>query len=149
MSVATSGRYRHQTQYTPIFASYHSSWEPIFNHDQDETSMSNAECLGCGRELDRPGPCPDCGGANRAIHLTARTELKLGQSMTTTRLRQSLEKNKPLLAVVLVITVSSPFLGLFLAGAPGVLAGLVLGILSFALGLFAVTRVRESDTVHH
>lgn len=48
----------------------------------------------------------------------------------------------PLLGVI-VLTIGSPFLGLFLAGGVGVVVGLAISIFAFAGGTFAITRVRE------
>jgi hypothetical protein len=58
------------------------------------------------------------------------------------------ERHKVLLPLVLVITVASPFLGLVLAGWPGVVVGLVVGLAAFLLGLRAVTKVREIREGH-
>ncbi len=39
----------------------------------------------------------------------------------------------------------SPFLGLIFSGAVGVIIGLILGVLAYLLGPYAVTRVREIE----
>jgi hypothetical protein len=48
-------------------------------------------------------------------------------------------KNWWLLTPVLVLTIGSPFLGLFLAGMPGVLAGLAVALVTSVGGFFAIT----------
>jgi hypothetical protein len=48
-----------------------------------------------------------------------------------------------LLPVAVALTVGAPFLGLVLAGWPGVLVGLVLSGLCFLAGLLGITKVRK------
>lgn len=56
-------------------------------------------------------------------------------------------KRKPLLLTVLVVlTFGGPFLGLVLAGVPGVIVALVLAIICWLLGPRAVERVIERRT---
>lgn len=45
------------------------------------------------------------------------------------------------LAIVILITLLSSVSGLFLAGIPGVIAGLCFGVLSFIIGPYAKTKV--------
>lgn len=60
-----------------------------------------------------------------------------------TQVREYWEKHTVLLFVVILVTLSSPFLGLFLAGWVGVCVGLVIGLVTFFVSLRAITRVRE------
>lgn len=51
-------------------------------------------------------------------------------------------KRKPLLLIpLIVLTVGGPFLGLFVVGVPGVIAGLVIAFICWFLSLRAVERV--------
>lgn len=52
-------------------------------------------------------------------------------------------KNPKAFAVVIAITVFGPFLGLFLAGWLGVMAGLVLGGIAYWISPLASTRIIE------
>ena len=72
-----------------------------------------------------------------ASGLQMRGSLKWGMT------KEYYKKNKPLYWCVLLITVVSPFLGLVVAGMLGVVIGLVVGLLTFVLGLNAVTKVLE------
>lgn len=62
--------------------------------------------------------------------------------------REFYQKNKPVLAFTIAITIASAFVGLFFAGLPGVIVGLVLGAISSLLGPRAVTKVREIKSGH-
>ena len=53
------------------------------------------------------------------------------------------EKNHGALLALILLSVASPFIGLFLAGWWGIMAGLLLGAVSYVLGPKAVTKVRE------
>lgn len=64
-------------------------------------------------------------------------------SLSWQHIHEYFERHKILLPLVLVITIAAPFLGLVMAGWPGVVGGLVIGIATFFLGLRAVTKVRE------
>ena len=57
--------------------------------------------------------------------------------------REYWEKRPLPLVFVMLLSLGSPFLGLFLAGWIGVAVGLIVSIVSFGSGLVAVTRVRE------
>ena len=59
--------------------------------------------------------------------------------------REYLEKRPVPVAFWVIITFGSPFLGLLLAGWPGVLAGLGVTAVSTLLGFFAVTKIREIE----
>jgi hypothetical protein len=63
--------------------------------------------------------------------------------LSWTKTREHWEKHPLPLVGVIVLTIGSPFLGLFLAGWLGVVVGLVISIAALAGGVFAITRVRE------
>ena len=71
-------------------------------------------------------------GKNVTVKLTGvQAHAKAGR-LGWTQTREYYEKRPILLSVVIAVTLGSPFLGLFLAGWIGVIAG-----------FFAITRVRE------
>ena len=57
--------------------------------------------------------------------------------------REYYEKHRVLLLLNIFIVIGSPFLGLVLAGWGGVVVGLIVGAITFFLGLRAVIKVRE------
>ena len=57
--------------------------------------------------------------------------------------REFWEKRPFILAVVVILTIGSPFAGLFLSGWPGVIVGLLVSVITAGLALLAVTKVRE------
>jgi hypothetical protein len=82
-------------------------------------------------------------GSNVTVQLTgseARTETG---RLSWVNVREYWEKRPLPLFLVALLTLGSPFIGLFLAGWVGVAVGLAIGIVAFAGGLFAVTRVRD------
>lgn len=105
-------------------------------------------CANCGESLDptnMPHLCPKCGSESKNVSITAHDVLKvtLCEKVKVTTIREFYEKNHKALAVVITISIISPFVGLFILGPLGVIAGLVLGLISFLLGPSAVTKVRE------
>ena len=64
-------------------------------------------------------------------------------SLSWSNVREFWEKRPFLLAIVVILTIGSPFAGLFLSGWPGVIVGLVVSVVTAGLGLLAVTKVRE------
>jgi hypothetical protein len=110
-------------------------------------------CSDCGTELTptQDGPCPACGGTARTVKALLTDSLSLTASERLTDIekhREFYEKNSPILWAVIAITVVGSVLGLVLSGWPGVVAGLVLGALSYYLGPRAVIKIREINHTH-
>ena len=82
-------------------------------------------------------------GKNVTVKLTGQGMRAAAGVLSWTRAREYWEKRPLPLLTVIVLTIGSPFLGLFLAGWVGVVVGLVISIAAFAGGIFAITRVRE------
>jgi hypothetical protein len=82
---------------------------------------------------------------DRAVHLAE--SLTLSKSIGLKKTQRGLEKRPILLAVVIAITLGSPFLGFLVSGWPGVIAGVLFGALSFYLGLLAITKVEKIETI--
>ena len=104
------------------------------------------ECSSCGHPLDSGliGSCSECDGTNKTYHKRLEATVTVtGLPLSWRRFHEYYEKRPLLLVVVGCITLGSLVLGLVLAGWLGLLVGLVLGVLSFFMGLRAVTRVRE------
>lgn len=82
-------------------------------------------------------------GSNVIVQLTGSEVRTETGRLSWEKVREYWEKRPLPLFLVALLTLGSPFLGLFLAGWAGVVVGLALSIVAFAGGLFAVTRVRE------
>jgi hypothetical protein len=106
-------------------------------------------CRDCGYRFRDEGnngvPCPRCGGKNRIMSPSVHENIGLSDSVGWKSRREFYEKNRALLWVIVAVTVISPFLGLLLAGIPGVIVGLLLGGASYLLGPHAATKVREME----
>jgi uncharacterized oligopeptide transporter (OPT) family protein len=86
-------------------------------------------------------PCPLCG--NTIMSATTRGSAQISSTARLQSVREFYEKNTTALILSIVITVISSFVGLFVIGLIGVIVGLVLGALSFWVGIKAITKVRE------
>ena len=106
-------------------------------------------CKSCGYRFPNEGndgvPCPMCGGKNRIMSPSVHDNIGLSDFVGWKSRREFYEKNRALFWVIVAITIISPFLGLLLAGIPGVFVGLLLGGASYFLGPHAVTKVREIE----
>lgn len=60
--------------------------------------------------------------------------------------REYYQKNPKILAVVILITLISPFIGFFLTGPLGIIIGLMIGLLTYLIGPRASTKIIE---IHH
>lgn len=69
--------------------------------------------------------------------------LSFGGHALWEHVRISYEQRPLLLALVLVVSALSPFLGFFLAEWTGVMIGLIASVFTFVVGLYAVTKVKE------
>ena len=110
----------------------------------------SVRCSGCGQALalDHAGPCPNCGDTRKTHEVHITETLHLSSSLGWQHIRERYEKHPVLLPVVITITLGAPFLGLVVAGWAGVAVGLFVGLLTFLLGLRAVTKVREIREGH-
>jgi hypothetical protein len=77
----------------------------------------------------------------RKVH--GRTEMHGSAAVSVTATREFWEVNKPLLALVIAISIVSSFVGLIVPGALGVVVGLLLSAVGFVVGIPAFTRYRE------
>jgi len=110
-----------------------------------KATHDSVKCSGCGYmlSLDHSGPCPRCGDIRKTHDVHIEETLHLEGSMHWQHVREYYEKHQVLLAVVIIVTVGSPFLGLVLAGWIGVAVGLLIGATALVVGFRAVTKVRE------
>ncbi len=109
---------------------------------------SDIKCSHCGIPLSvsHSGPCPKCGKEGRSINESIVEGVGLSDSLSWKTTREFYEKDYWALAAVIIITILSPFIGLFLAGIPGALVGLFLGGIAYYIGPTAITKVREIRT---
>jgi hypothetical protein len=107
--------------------------------------FQSTRCSACDEPLssNHVGPCPKCGDTRRRHDVQLEGIVHAHAFLAWQHIHEYRERHKVLFPLVLVITVASPFLGLVLAGWLGVVVGLVIGLITFLLGLRAVTKVRE------
>ncbi len=102
-------------------------------------------CIHCGEVLSEShsGPCPSCGKVGKKISVTMSGGAVVGGAASIHTQRSFYEKNKKAFIILTLITVSSPFVGFFINGIPGLLIGLVLSVISYFGGPKAVVKVVE------
>lgn len=105
------------------------------------------KCSKCGIPITKgfKKPCPNCGEIGKLIDLNLADSFGIADSMKAQNVHEYFERHPILLPVVIVITVGAPFLGLVISGMKGVLVGLVIGFITFGLGMVSITKVREID----
>ena len=112
----------------------------------DSYSLS-AKCRWCGFELHPKfsGLCPKCGKVGKDYDARFSIKVPTKVSMTWQKTKEFYRKNKILEIMILMITVASPFLGLFLGGVTGAVVGLILGLLTYYLTPKVVLKIREIE----
>jgi hypothetical protein len=90
------------------------------------------------------GSCPKCGATGKLWKLKLSANVRAVASLRYLHERKYWKTHPVLLSIVLAVVLGSPFLGLVLAGWPGVTVGLVVSVAGFVAGLFAVTRVHHT-----
>ena len=110
--------------------------------------IEEVTCGNCNRVFpDTAGEtrraCPDCGSTKRRYTLDVREQLRIVDSVDGRSIRVFYKRNPAVLAVVVLIAMASPLLGLWLVGWPGVVAGVILGVVSLRLGPIATTKIKE------
>lgn len=105
-----------------------------------------ANCNNCGACVDpsRDDPCPSCGqNAGKRIRVGHADKLGITDSVSWARAREFLRYDWAWAVVLAAFVAVSPLVGLLMAGIWGIVAGLLLGVLSVPVGFFAITKVRE------
>ncbi len=105
-----------------------------------------ASCNYCEASVDPScnQPCPSCGqNAGKGIYAVQTDQMRITDSVSWARAREFLRYNWAWAVVLAVIVAVSPFVGLLIAGIWGIVAGLLLGVLSVPVGFFAITKVHE------
>ena len=104
-------------------------------------------CNHCTEVLpgNHSGPCPFCGKVGKSVSVTFSGGMVMGGKFSISTMRIFYEKNTAALIILSLITLGSPFVGLALSGIPGLLIGLILGIVSFFIGLKAITKIIEHN----
>ncbi len=115
-----------------------------------ETGLQFTQCPACGKSLpqNHVGSCPKCGNTRKTVNAHIIDTLHFRECFQWEHIREYYERHWILLSIVLAVTVGSPFLGLFLAGWPGVVVGLIIAVITYFLGPQAVTKVREIQKEH-
>lgn len=107
--------------------------------------MSQLSCSHCHELLPEShvGECPKCGRKGRTVTVGMTTETNIALPISWSSIKEYYEKDTKAHVAVIIITITSPFIGLFVAGWAGVLAGSLLGVGSYLLGPKAIVKVRE------
>lgn len=116
-----------------------------------ERVMTIYRCTNCGHVL-APGesPCSKCGDSRRTVDKLVETAVGSSVSlrMTITKIRQEVQKNWPLLAVLAVGDAVSTIPAYFLSGWASVAVTLCFIVFSTVVGYYAITRVIRTTIEH-
>jgi hypothetical protein len=110
-----------------------------------KVTHDSVKCSGCGYVLstDHSGPCPHCGDTRKTHDLHIEETLHVTGSLRWRRVREYYEKHLIVSAILIAITIGSPFLGLVLGGWDGVVVGLLIGVATLFISLRPIIKVRE------
>ena len=109
---------------------------------------TRAECTACGFSLDpySTEPCPNCGKTGtKRVYKPLEAKVAVTTTLNRAKIRNSLMLNRLAIVGLVVITLISPLLGLFLPTLPAVLASYGLGVVGIVVGYRAITKVREIE----
>jgi hypothetical protein len=108
--------------------------------------ISAARCRECGSIMDAhtATPCLACGQlGTKLVDIRSTATVRVSARVFWEQRREFLETNKKLRFVLNVITFLSPPVGLIVQGSWGFVVGMVLAVVSYVLGPYAVMKVRE------
>src|SRR5437016_3772739 len=112
------------------------------------TRMANkhsrlARCHICQASLraDHHGVCPNCGKAGAGPDRSVHVERSFKDSLTAERRRDFYERHKSIAVLMVLIVFSSPILGVFLKGVPGLLLGVIIPVVGYYLVPYVVLRL--------
>jgi hypothetical protein len=114
---------------------------------------TRVRCAKCDRLIDQAPdldpskrePCPDCGSLARTFEASSSLTIGLRASVAFTKIHEEIERHWKWLLFSLALTIAGSFLGLFVVGIPGILLGLLLGLVSYLTGRRGETVIREIE----
>jgi hypothetical protein len=116
------------------------------------TSADRKVCNSCGLELPagHAGPCPKCDGTIIGIHKGAVDAIPMrdSQAIEFASIAKSRKIRWGLLLSSLILTLIPTLLQWTLGFPWGIIVGLVLSIVAWVLGLWAVSRIEKSTRDH-
>jgi len=87
--------------------------------------------------------CPNCENSNKTVKIEAYETVTVTDHFSWQTIREYYEKNSVANVAVILITLVSAIVGVFVTGVWGILLGLILGLIGYVLSPLAVTKVRE------
>ena len=106
-----------------------------------------AICSHCSTPLSdsNTGPCPKCEKMGKTMNLLLNDNLSVNDSLTWEKVKTYYKSSPLWLTIYVLLNLCSPFLGLYIVGKQGVLAGLFINAVGFWLGLKAITQIIERE----
>ena len=120
----------------------------------EEHPVRAARCARCGYDFShQPGtgpnaelrgkPCPECGSTQKIYDAHHSAEVTLSAFLTGEAIRTFWEKNWWVIILVVVLSLISSCIGLYIPGLLGAAVSFLIAVIGFVVGLYALTRVRE------
>lgn len=108
------------------------------------------KCRSCGNEVNpqHTGKCPKCGnvGYDIGVSIVEHTDIK--ESLDVVHEGKRTKKSYPLLIISFVIVFVGSFGGYLAVGVWGVSIGIVLGLVSWYVGIYAITTEKFRNHYH-
>lgn len=110
-------------------------------------TTSTSTCDNCKVQLPdaHTGVCPKCGHLGKTTEIQINDSLAVSDSFSWRTTKEFYEKNKPILAIIIVLSIISPMVGVVLAGGPGIIVGFIISGFCFFLSPFAIIKIREIE----
>lgn len=110
-------------------------------------TISTSTCDNCKVKLPdaHSGVCPKCGHLGKNTEIQINDSLAVSDSFSWRTTREFYEKNKPILTVIVVLSIISPLVGVVLAGVPGIIVGFLISGFCYFLSPRAIIKIREIE----
>jgi predicted RNA-binding Zn-ribbon protein involved in translation (DUF1610 family) len=117
------------------------------NRIMSTTGSSSAICSDCKTELPNHGqvrrPCPNCGSTSRAFIENVQTSIHASTEISWVHTREFYKNNYRIHALIIVLMILELVLGFLLKGITSLVISIFLSIVTYFLGPYAATKVRE------
>ncbi len=115
-----------------------------------ENQVIKSFCKWCNELLpqNHQGKCPNCDRKGKIVSATFKESITIKDFIKLKHVHEYYKKNIKIKWLVTTITVSSPFIGLWIGGWIGAVVGLIIGLITLLIPP-SVTKIRETTMSHN